>query len=386
MDDDYGADDELLAVMAAADPTPAARSVQQPTPTRIQQPTPQRLDKAPPAASSAGKVVQPTPQALPQKQSGSTILVSPRQRGNPVLTSIRSMPWEYSDIPADYVLGLGTCALFLSLKYHRLHPEYIYTRIRNLQGKYNLRILLTMVDIPNHEASLKELSKTSLVNNVTLILCWSAAEAARYIELYKSYENATYGAIRGQQPSSYGEKLVEFVTVPRSLNKSDAVAVVSNFGSLKNAINADAEQLGMLNGWGGVKVKRWQSAVEEPFRVKKAAKRGAKASERSARLDQALPLSRVPLRDMPTTASSSRQSPAKDTPSAEKPNEPASKQFQFMDNTDDEDDEEAMLAAAIEASKKTAQTEEATRASQTDKDEQLSGGIAAALARLREND
>lgn len=274
-----------------------------------------------------------------------------------------------------------------SLKYHRLHPEYIYTRIRNLQGKYNLRIILTMVDIPNHEASLKELSKTSLVNNVTLILCWSAAEAARYIELYKSYENATFGAIRGQQPSSYGEKLVEFVTVPRSLNKSDAVAVVSNFGSLRNAINADAEQLGMLNGWGGIKVKRWVSAVEEPFRVKKAAKRGAKASERTARLDQALPLSRVPLRDMPAAmASSSRQTPAEETPSSEKPQDQTSKKFQFMDNTDDEDDEEAMLAAAIEASKKTAQTEEASRASQTDKDEQLSGGIAAALARLREND
>jgi DNA excision repair protein ERCC-1 len=58
--------------------------------------------------------VQPTPQALPQKHpGGSTILVSPRQRGNPVLTSVRSMPWEYSDIPADFVLGTTTCALFL---------------------------------------------------------------------------------------------------------------------------------------------------------------------------------------------------------------------------------------------------------------------------------
>jgi DNA excision repair protein ERCC-1 len=244
-----------------------------------------------------------------------------------------------------------------------------------------------MVDIPNHEASLKELSKTSLVNNVTLILCWSAAEAARYIELYKSYENASFGAIRGQQPSSYGEKLVEFVTVPRSLNKSDAVAVVSNFGSLRNAINADAEELGMLNGWGGIKVKRWVSAVEEPCRVKKAAKRGAQAS---ARLDQAIPLSRVPLRDMPAavaSSSSSRQTPTEATPSSEKPQGQASKQFQFMDNTDDEDedDEEAMLAAAIEASKQTAQTEEASRTSQTDKDEQVSEGIAAALARLRES-
>ena len=115
MDDDYGADDALLAAMAATDPQPARRTVQQPTPQKVQQPTPQRLDRPPPSApSSAGKIVQPTPQALPQKHSGgSTILVSPRQRGNPVLACIRSMPWEYSDIPADYVLGLTTCALFL---------------------------------------------------------------------------------------------------------------------------------------------------------------------------------------------------------------------------------------------------------------------------------
>lgn len=114
MDDDYGADDALLAAMAAAIPEQPARNiVQQPTPQRIQQPTPQRLDKAPPAVSSGAKVVQPTPQTLAHKPSASAILVSPRQRGNPVLTCIRSMPWEYSDIPADYVLGLTTCALFL---------------------------------------------------------------------------------------------------------------------------------------------------------------------------------------------------------------------------------------------------------------------------------
>jgi hypothetical protein len=46
--------------------------------------------------------------------------------------------------------------------------------------------LTHMVDIGNHEDSLKELSKTSLINNATVILCWSAAEAARYLELYKS--------------------------------------------------------------------------------------------------------------------------------------------------------------------------------------------------------
>ena len=426
MDDDYGADEALLAAMAAADPTPPARpqTVTQPTPQRtVQQPKPQRLDKAPPSAAAAaaagGKVVQPTPQALPQK-AGSTILVSPRQRGNPVLSSIRSMPWEYSDIPADYVLGLTTCALFLrcdplpttdlanlntdvllsSLKYHRLHPEYIYTRIQNLQGKYQLRILLTMVDIPNHEDPLRELSKTSLVNGATLVLCWSAAEAARYLELYKSYEGqASFAAIKGQQASSYADRLVDFVTVPRSLNKSDAVALVANFGSLRNAVNADAEQLGLMGGWGGVKVKRWTKAVEEPFRAKKAAKRGAASSSRAA---EAVPLSRVPVREMSSHSGPSRGSPAKSTPTgaggqpAKSAPAPSGGQFQLMGDLDDDDDEEAMLALAMEESKKmsqpasTAQSSRATQqqseaSQQRSQPEELSGGIAAALAKLREN-
>lgn len=111
MDDDTGAEDAILEAMAASNQMP--KRVQQPVPQRIQQPTPQRLDRAPPAKSSSSSVVQPTPQALPPKKAASAILVSPRQRGNPVLTCIRTMPWEYSDIPADYVLGLTTCVLFL---------------------------------------------------------------------------------------------------------------------------------------------------------------------------------------------------------------------------------------------------------------------------------
>ena len=272
-----------------------------------------------------------------------------------------------------------------------------------------------MVDIPNHEDSLRELSKTSLVNNATIILCWSAAEAARYLELYKSYESANFAAIRGQQSSSYADRLVDFVTVPRSLNKSDAVALVANFGSLRNAINADAEQLGMLNGWGGVKVKRWSSAVEEPFRAKKAAKRGVQAAagreaeqssesqQRLARLEQAMPRSRVPLRDMPASASASASGAsgapgAAVGPSGRQPTaagssgQSAPKQFHFLDDDDlddDGDDEEALLAATLEESQKTA-GDRSAGASQPARpaekaQEELAGGVAAALAKLREN-
>lgn len=235
-----------------------------------------QLTRPTPAATTnpnAPKVVQPKPQALPSRSGPSSILVSPRQKGNPILNSVKSTAWEYSDIPADYVLGATTCALFLSLKYHRLHPEYIYNRIRDLKGQYDLRIVLTMVDVENHEDSLRELSKTSLVNNVTVMLCWSAQEAGRYLELFKTFEHAAPTSIRAKQSSTYSENMVEFITVPRGINKTDAVGLVSNFGSIRTAINAGPEEIGLIAGWGDKKVQRWCNAVKEPFRVKKAAKR-----------------------------------------------------------------------------------------------------------------
>ena len=131
-----------------------------------------------------------------------------------------------------------------------------------------------MVDIQNHEESLRELSKTSLINNLTLILCWSSAEAGRYLELYKSYEHASANSIRAHQSTSYADKLVEFITVPRSINKTDAVGLVSAFGSIRAAVNARPEQIAEVSGWGEKKVMRWCGTVREPFRVRKAAKRG----------------------------------------------------------------------------------------------------------------
>lgn len=255
MDEDFGGDDIDFSAAIDASQGPSKPSSAAPK-------------------SSSSKPQQPKPQALPSRSSGSSILVSPRQKGNPILNNIRALPWEYSDTPADYVLGVTTCALFLSLKYHRLHPEYIYTRIRGLQGKYNLRILLTMVDITNHEEALKELSKTSLINNVTIILCWSAQEAGRYLELYKSFENAAPTNIKAHQSTTYSDRLVDFITVPRSINKTDAVGLVSNFGSVRTAVTARPEEVALVDGWGEKKVQRWCNTVREPFRLKKAAKRG----------------------------------------------------------------------------------------------------------------
>jgi DNA excision repair protein ERCC-1 len=216
----------------------------------------------------------PQPLARPTAGSSSSILVSPRQRGNPILTHIKTIPWEYDgSITPDFVLGATTACLFLQLKYHKLHPEYVYSRISGLQGRYLLRLVLVLVDIEAHEESLKELTKTSVVNNVTILLAWSAHEAGRYLELFKSYEHAQPTAIKGVQSDSYVDRLVGFVTTPRGINKADAVGLVSNFGTVRTAVNAEKEELSLISGWGDRKVARWHAAVREPFRSRVASRK-----------------------------------------------------------------------------------------------------------------
>ena len=81
------------------------------------------------------------------KISGS-IRISPRQKGNSLLKHIRKVPWEFEDgLVADYILGTSCVALYLSVRYFTLQPEYIHDRIKLLGKGHRLRVLLVQVDV-----------------------------------------------------------------------------------------------------------------------------------------------------------------------------------------------------------------------------------------------
>lgn len=220
---------------------------------------------------------QPVPQKI-NRPGFNAILVNSRQKGNPVLNGIRNVPWEYGEITADFVVGATSCALFLSLKYHRLHPEYIYNRIRDLGKQYGLRIMLVLCDIDNHSDALKELTKTCVVNGYALILAWTPAEAGRYLESFKSLESAPAKEIRGQISTNYSDQLVDVLTSIRSINKTDSYNLVGTFGSLRKAFAAQPEELTQIAGWGPQKVKNYMTAINQPFTIKNGTNREKQAA------------------------------------------------------------------------------------------------------------
>nr|XP_046261188.1 DNA excision repair protein ERCC-1 isoform X2 [Scatophagus argus] len=197
--------------------------------------------------------------------SGSSIIVSPRQRGNPILKFVRSVPWEFGDVVPDYVLGQTTCALFLSLRYHNLNPNYIHDRLKLLGQTFTLRVLLVQVDVKDPHHALRELARICIMADCTLILAWSPEEAGRYLETYKSYEKKPADVLKEQVEKNYLSKVTDCLTTVKSINKTDAITLLSTFSSVQGIMSASKEDLVLCPGLGPQKAKRLHDVLHKPF-------------------------------------------------------------------------------------------------------------------------
>ncbi|XP_058791182.1 DNA excision repair protein ERCC-1 [Phymastichus coffea] len=193
------------------------------------------------------------------------LLINPKQRGNPLIKHITSVPYEYSEIVPDYVTNQTSCILFLSLRYHQLNPDYIHERLKTLGSSYNLRVLLVQVDIADPHHSLKHLTRISILADLTLMLAWSAEDAGKIIETYKIYEMKPPDMIMERSDTAPHQKIQSALTSVRAVNKTDALTLLSTFGTLKDIIKAPAGALALCPGFGTHKAQRLYKTLHEPF-------------------------------------------------------------------------------------------------------------------------
>lgn len=124
---------------------------------------------------------------IPVHVNPNAITVNRRQQGNPILKHIRNVRWQFGDIVPDYQLGQSTVALFLSLRYHLLRPQYVFSRMKELGRAFKLRVLLVYVDTEDAVEPLAAVTRAAIGNEFTLLCGFTAAECARYLETLKRY-------------------------------------------------------------------------------------------------------------------------------------------------------------------------------------------------------
>ena len=198
--------------------------------------------------------------------TSSAIVINECQKGNPVIDLLNKVSWHYSaSIVPDYEVGNTTSVLFLSLKFHKLHPKYIYERIRALGKQYKLRIILVLVDLKNPELTLRELTRVSVPLDVCVIVSWGVEEAARYLETFKMFETRSASSIREKPAANDIQQVQSILTSIPKINKTDALNLVMAFDSFKDVVCAQEEELRGLPGFGEAKVQNFLAAMNDPF-------------------------------------------------------------------------------------------------------------------------
>ena len=202
--------------------------------------------------------------------SDGAIVVNPRQRGNPLVPLIRNLAVTFEEIVPDYAVGPCSCVLFLSLKFHIGNPKYVFNRMQDVASAkgWTARYLLILVDIDDPAAPLVELQKASVINSWTVLLSWSFAEAARYLETLRVSEKKSADSIRARSDADFPSKVADVLGTIPSVNKRDAASLITAFQSMKNIALASHDQLSLCPGLGEKKVQRIFDTFRMPITKK----------------------------------------------------------------------------------------------------------------------
>ncbi|KAK9459248.1 restriction endonuclease type II-like protein [Lipomyces oligophaga] len=262
MDRDNNRSSNVSATSSTSDELRPRPRPQQPRPNLV------RPRPAAPNQTSTSRPAQPIPHRLVQPSDTSTLLVNANQKSNPLLQHIK-VPWEYGQIDADYAPSPSIAILFLSFRYHKIRPEYISKRISKLKPTSH-RILLIRPDVDNQDETLRFVTKTAVVNNLTVISAFSDEEAAMYISLFTRLKSAPTTVIQARQRDDFESQFKACLTSVRGVNSSDARTLMANFGTISKAVADGGKSFGDLQGWGDVKIRNFQTTIREPFLAKRS--------------------------------------------------------------------------------------------------------------------
>ncbi|PIC50525.1 hypothetical protein B9Z55_001392 [Caenorhabditis nigoni] len=203
--------------------------------------------------------------------SGALVVNRRRQEGNPVLKYVRNVRYEWGDIGPDFECGPTFGVVYLSFKYHKQHPEYVYTRINGkAENRYRNKVLLGYCNMEEPRHVLRELNMICFREAWTLVVVYTVEEAAEYIELFKTTQKKEITIKKktiddGGDSSMSDERrrnretAIGFLTAARSITKTDADRLLYHFGTLQEISTAPETAISACPGVGPIKAKNLHS-------------------------------------------------------------------------------------------------------------------------------
>jgi DNA excision repair protein ERCC-1 len=171
------------------------------------------------------------------------LTISRRQQGNPMIPVLESgaeVVFADSSV-ADYTIGKDLAVLFLTLKYHRQHPDYLGERLRDFRGSFPVRLLLFLVNDENPDRVISRLTSVAMANNMNLILAFTYEEAARWLLTLYNTQDAGVDDLRAMN-ESHTETATEALHAI-GLSRREAEAMLRAFPTVAELLLAPRDAL-----------------------------------------------------------------------------------------------------------------------------------------------
>ncbi|CAE8617063.1 unnamed protein product, partial [Polarella glacialis] len=196
-------------------------------------------------------------------RASQAIIASARQQGNPMINFVKSTAVEFAEgLVPDYLTGPETAVLFISLRFQRLHPDYLQRRIQALGKRHRSRVVLCRVDVEAPE----EVTLATFHGEMSLLVAWTDAEAAGYLETLHRYQSKGAEALMGRLAEGDSKtRLTEVLTTVKGVNRTDAALLATRFGSFAGIASTSEEEFQRCPGIGDKKVKQLRHVFHTPF-------------------------------------------------------------------------------------------------------------------------
>ncbi|XP_953780.1 DNA repair protein (RAD10) [Theileria annulata] len=204
------------------------------------------------------------------------LIISPRQRKNPILRFIKNVPYIEGDIAPDFIISSDIYVLFLSLKYHRVNINYIKNRLESLsQYKIKNLFIICQIDVSDYNQLLSKFLdlQWTIVNLLTItfgygckiLLSWNARESAAIVEILNLNRYRGIESISKKTYMSHRESVTNLLLNIRSLNNNDVNFICEKYKTLKEIMHFDPKTVMDIKGLGQKKVEALSAAFTNNF-------------------------------------------------------------------------------------------------------------------------